>query len=293
MPPPRGPCFAATMHPRLTILGLLLAPACGGGLSYRSFAEAKTEIAVDAAVRKVRIEVENGTVEIGPIDAASRGLAVACSGGVRRAADTPEALAAIEQVPIELTAVPTGDPALLCLRAPHLPPAVDGVLGFEARILLPADLPLELVAAHSCHVTVSDRAAATEVQTGRGDLRFERCVGGVKARTGRGMVIAFGHRGDLDIHTMVGDMQAFVVEPGRVLRLVTGQGTVQCQVPEKLDFAVDARAEIGRIGNGFGLPVERVGDYGAALVGRRGAGGTDIVLRTGSGHLSLTPRKFD
>lgn len=281
------------MTSRLPAIGFLLAAACGGGLSHRSVAEATSEIAIDAAVRKIRIEIESGTVEIGPSDDASIGRVVVCRGGVRRAADTAEGLAQIEQVPIELAAAPAADATLLCLRAPHVPSGVAGVLGFEARILLPADFPLEVVASGSCHVTVSDRRAVTEVQTARGDLRFERCSGGVKARTGRGMVIAFGHRGDLDIHTMVGDMQAFVVEPGRVLRLATGQGTVQCHVPDSLAFAVDARAEIGKIGNGFGLPVERVGDYGAALVGRRGAGGTDIVLRTGSGHLSLTPRKFD
>ena len=145
----------------------------------------------------------------------------------------------------------------------------------------------------SGHVTIANRTASTDVQTGRGDLRFEHCACRVKARTGRGMVIAFDHRGDLDIHTMVGDMQAFVREPGDLIRLVTGQGTVQCHVPSTIEFDLDARAEIGDIGNGFGLQVEKVLDYGRVLIGKRGSIRTKVVLRIGSGHLSIAPREFE
>jgi hypothetical protein len=72
-----------------------------------------------------------------------------------------------------------------------------------------------------------------------------------------------------------------------------GAAPVQCHVPESIEFEVDARAEVGRVGNGFGLEVQSIGDFGAALVGRRGAGTTAVVLRTGSGRISFTPRKAD
>ena len=80
------------------------------------------------------------------------------------------------------------------LRGPQLPAAAVGMLGLEFGVHLPHDLPLEIVISGSGHVTMADRQAASRVKTGRGDLRFERCAGGVYARTGRGNVIAFEHR---------------------------------------------------------------------------------------------------
>ena len=130
------------------------------------------------------------------------------------------------------------------------------------------------------------------VRTGRGDLVFGDCRD-VTASTGRGNVIAYDHRGALDVHTKTGDMQALIPAPSRLIELVTGQGNVQLQLPEATGFEVDARAETGKIGNSFGLESRRVGDYGAALVGRRGDGAVRIVLRTGSGHLALSKRDFD
>ena len=101
------------------------------------------------------------------------------------------------------------------------------------------------------------------------------------------MLIAFGHRGDLDVRSGSGDMQAFVEQPGAKITLSTGKGTVQCHVPDDLAFEVDARAEIGRVGDDFGLMVQKVGDYSASLAGKVGAGTTKIVLRTAAGHIGL------
>jgi hypothetical protein len=215
-------------------------------------------------------------------------------GGVRRAADTAEDLARIETIPLTLTAaVDPSSPSTLVVRAPSLPPGQPGVLAVELGVRLPPSLRLEVEIAGSGHVTVAERTGPTQVATGRGDLRFEHCAGPLKARTGRGNVIVIDHRSDLDVHTMVGDMQAFVKEPGAQLRLVTGQGTVQCYVPHEAGFVVEARAAIGHIKNAFGLPVETVQRYGAAMVGRHGDGRTQLVLNTGSGHLSLQAKRFE
>ncbi|MEO6597780.1 MAG: hypothetical protein ABIP94_23795 [Planctomycetota bacterium] len=249
------------------------------------------KIPIGHGIARVRIEVQNGTVGVD----VGTDRAVDSAGGVRRAADTAVLLAQLEQIPVAFTAAPDPkDPSVLVVRGPAIPaggPA--GVLGVEVGIRLPADMPLEIDISGSGHVTVANRASSTRVATGRGDLRFEGCTGGVWARTGRGNVIAFEHVGDLDIHTAVGDMQAFVREPDALIRLVTGKGTVQCHVPASVEFDLDARAEIGRIGNGFGLTPETIRDYGAALVAKRGSARTAIVLRTGSGHLSVAPKVFD
>jgi hypothetical protein len=269
--------------------GVVLLAGCGGSLGHRSVAELSGSVPVGQGIEVVRIEIQNGTVGVDVADARE----IAYAGGVRRAADTAAALAELERIPLELRGAPdAADPSILVVTGPALMPEQMGVLGLELGLRLPAAVRLEVIVQGSGHVTVANRAASTFVQSGRGDLRFERCAAAVKAKTGRGMVIAFDHRGDVDIQAMVGDMQVFVKEPGTDLRLVTGQGTVQCYVPPTTGFAVEARAAIGRIGNGFGLESTVVQSYGAELIGRRGDGRTKIVLVTGSGHLSLAPKDF-
>ena len=75
------------------------------------------------------------------------------------------------------------------------------------------------------------------------------------------------------------------------MELVTGQGNVQCLVPTTSGFRVDARAETGKVANGFGLASERQG-YTSTFTGARGDGATNIVLRTSSGHLSLSHKDW-
>ncbi len=288
-----GLAAGLAMRPCLRwMLGLtaVSAAACGGHLSHRSLAELATELPISQEVRRIRIELEDGTIGLDSATAAT----VSCQGGVRRAADSAADLARLERIPLVFLAAPDpADATTLVVQAPRRgPDDPPGVFSFELGVRLPAELPVEVRIRGNGHVTVANRRAETVVDTGRGDLRFEACAGAVRARTGRGMVIAFEHRGDLDVHCKVGDMQAFVREPGERIRLVTGQGTVQCHVPTALEFDLDARAETGRIGNGFGLTTERVGEFGAVLTGVRGAGRTKIVLRTGSGHLSLSPHRF-
>ncbi|MBL8751362.1 MAG: hypothetical protein JNK78_19550 [Planctomycetes bacterium] len=261
---------------------------CDGGLSHRSYAEGSGRFAVDEAVKVVRIEIANGTVQVDRSDAPE----VTWAGGVRRGATTAEGLASLEQIVWQPTVV-EGAPGSLLLRGPAPLEATSGdVLALEIALRVPPTVELEIAVAGNGHVTVANRAARTRVETGRGDLRFENCSGDLGGRTGRGYVIAFGHRGSLDVDTRAGDMQAFVEEPGALIRLVTGQGTVQCQVPADASLDVDARAEQGKIGNGFGLEVQRVGTYGAALVGKVGSARTKVVLRTGSGHLSIAPQRL-
>lgn len=277
----------------VALLGLASA-ACGGGLGHRSVAEFRGSAQLGPGVRKVVLDFENGTIGVAPSADPGAPPQVESWGGARRAADTAEMLARIEQVPLTLEVDDdSGQGEVLRLRAPRLPAATEGVIGVELSLRMPAGIELEIEISGSGHVTLGDREGRSVVRTGRGDLRFENCRGAVEARTGQGNVIAFGQWGDLDLRTMEGDMQAFVPRPGRVLRLWTGRGTVQCHVPPGLQFDLDARAEVGRIGSDFGLTATKVGDYGAALAARRGEAATEVVLRTGSGHLSFQAHEFD
>ncbi|MFY9341843.1 MAG: hypothetical protein WAT39_05105 [Planctomycetota bacterium] len=270
--------------------GALVLAACSGGLSQRSTAEMADKVPVGQGIRCVRIELENGTIGI----ANGTDRAADYAGGVRRAADTAADLAKIEQVAFRLEVRPdAARPDTLILAGPRMPEGVVGLLSLELGLRLPPEIELEVAITGSGHITVGERKARVLASTGRGDLRFEACRGPVKADTGRGTVIAFDHAGDLDILTKVGDMTAFVREPASLIRLVSGQGTVQCGVPEGTGFDLDARAETGFVGAGFGLAAERVGEFGSALVARQGSGATRVVLRTGSGHLAFKPKKFD
>lgn len=258
---------------------------CGGGLSYRSLVEMSGDVPIGPEIRKVRLEIQDGTVGVDRQDE----RAVHFGGGMRRAADTAEQLAAIEAIPVNPVAgIDPADASTLVLRGPHLTDnGPNGILAYEMGLKLPADLELEIVVVRNGVVTVVNRDAALKVTTGRGDLRFERCKGGTKAFTGRGVVLAVDMENRVDIETAVGDMQVFVSKPGDLLRLRTGQGTIQCYIPPTTGFVCSARAEVGFAGSGFGLEKEKTAQLGMAMTGTRGDGRTKIVMTTGNGYLHL------
>lgn len=263
------------------------AAACG----HRSVGTAEGDIPLEPSVRRIRLEIENGSIGFRPPEDPKQARSVHYQGGVRRMAETDEQLKLLDAVPPGLTSELVDGGETLVLRGPKLPAGVSGMIAFEAGIRVPATMPLEVVVEHNGHVTMADRAAPTRVETGRGDLRFENCAGGIEAKTGAGVVIAFGIRGDVDVRTLRGDMQAFFAAPGDKITLETGQGTIQCRVPPATGFEIDARVEVGKIGASFGLEARRIGDYSAALTGRHGDGRTKVVLRSASGHISFAPHE--
>jgi len=284
--PPTARRWLVTGAVALAIVSVYLSTR-SGSLGHRSVAEEDYELPIGQEIDRVRIEIQSGTVGV----AAAPAPVVAVSAGVRRAADSAEDLATIEQLPIRLAAAPApSPPGTLVLRGAALPATHTGVFAYDLTLRVPPSIAVEVAIAGSGHVTMADRTGRIDASTGRGDLRFERCHAVVHAKTGRGNVIAFDHRGDLRLLTDVGDMQAFVEQAGRELEMSTGQGTVQCVVPAGLEFDLDARAEMGRIGADFDLVAERVGEFGASLVGRRGNASTKVVLRTGKGHLAFRAR---
>ncbi len=282
--------FNRTMRRHLELWAAMTLAACSGSLGERSVGRIDTSIPLPEALRELRIELENGSFEVHP----GMGREVRVHGDVLRAADTDAQLRALEAQGVELTLTP--DPAVAgcyVLRGPVRPPELQAVLAVDAKIELPADLPLRIHVAGSGGLIAEDRAAATSLATRRGDIRLMRCSGAAKIESGGGTVIVFNHEGDLDVETGVGDMQVFVRRPGRRLRLINGIGNIQCMVPPDVGFRVDARTQTGKLANGFGLQVEHPSTYSATMVGQRGDGATEIVMRTGTGHLSLSHKVFD
>jgi len=275
-----------------------IAVAVAGGLAgcaHRATDEVAGALAVPQGVLRVRVELQNGTVDIAPLADGAAADNMTFLGGVRMDAADDQQLAQLVALDHGLKAsLDAEDPSLLVVRGPELPDGVQGMIAYEGNIRVPAAMPLEVVISSNGHVTLVGRQASTVVRTRRGDLRFDGCSGDVKATTGQGNVIAYDHRGSLDVRSQGGDMQAFVVEPGPVLTLSTGKGTVQCHVPEGISCRVDARAETGRIGNDFELEVTKPSAYSAAMTGRLGDGASKVVLRTAAGHIAmrrLDPRK--
>lgn len=269
---------------------LLATAACTGGMSERSTALLQGRLDLPPDLASLQVALEDGHVEVQP--ATER--AIVFRGGVRRAADTREELAVIEAAGAEVRLLPVaGKPGAYVLRGPDRPADSRGVLAIEVKLEVPPDIPLQVVMKGSGGLVADDRRAATELATGRGDVRLTRCAGAGKVQTGHGMVIVYDHRGDLDVEVGVGGVQVFVREPGQRLRVIDNLGDVQCYVPIDAGFRVDARVETGKIANGFGFEVQRPAAYSATMAGSRGDGRTEIVLRAGTGHLSLSHKTFD
>lgn len=261
----------------------------GCDLGYRSVAEFHGEVVLAPGIERVRIEVQEGSVGI----ASQEGRSVTFAAGVRRAGNTAEELAALEAVSLEVTsAIDPSDPKTLVVTCPRPKSDQLGIFGLDLSFKLPAELAVDVRIAGSGHFVTADRRGEVRIETRRGDLRFSDCRGVLHARSGQGNVIVNNHSGDIDLRVGVGDIQVFCRQPADLLRLTTGEGTIQCYVPPNTDFEVDARAEIGLVKNAFGLEAQTVQTYSSVLKGTQGSGRTKIALSTGKGHVALLQKTW-
>lgn len=256
--------------------------------TYRATDEIAGSLSIPAGVERIRVELENATLDVGLWSEGEGGAQLTFQGGVRMDAEDEHQLQQLQAIEHGLVAeTDPDDPTVLVVAGPKTPDGVRGMIAYEGNLRLSPDVPIEIVIRDNGHVTMIGRRALSKVSTRRGDLRFEDCYGGVKATTGSGNVIAYDHHGDLDIRSQGGDMQAFVIEPGERLTLSTGKGTIQCYMPPATKCEVDARAEIGRIGNDFGFEVTKPTAYSSVMVGKRGGSKTRVLLRTAAGHIAM------
>jgi hypothetical protein len=259
-------------------------------MEHRSMATLLGELPIPAGTTRIRVEIENGSLDVRVGEPGS----VRYRGQVRRAADTKEQLAAFEAVGAELRAEQDPkDPATLVIRGPSRPAGEQiGVLAIESILEIPDGIGVILAVTGSGNLAVNTRSAPVDLRCGRGDVRCKGTTAGAIVRTGRGNVILDDHSGDADVEIGVGDMQVFVREPKQRVVLVTGMGNVQCILPPEAQFRADARTQTGKLANGFGMPIEKDG-YRATMVDQRGDGRTELVMRSGKGHLSLSHKTFD
>ncbi len=264
--------------------------ACTGGMGHRSVAALSGELLLPAGTTRVRVEIDNGSLDVRVGTAGKIGF----RGQVRRAADSAEQLAAFEARGAELRGASDEKSAsTFVVQGPSRPEGqLLGVLAVEAVLSIPDGIEVTLAVSGSGNLAVEARSAALDLHCGRGDVRCKSTVGLAKIHTGRGNVILDDHAGDVDVDIGVGDMQVFVRQPNKKILLATGMGNVQCIIPPESQFRVDARTQTGKLANGFGLPIEKEG-YRAWTVGQRGDGRTELAMRSGKGHLSLSHKQFE
>jgi hypothetical protein len=270
-------------------MALAVLASCGG--THRDIEKVAGRIPLPANVRSVRLAVGTGSFEV----RTHTDPELRYEGLVRRAAGSEEDLQRLLSLRQTVTVEAAAETGLLLVHPPDLPAgfeARDAMVASELAIWLPADVAVDIEVSGSGRLAAGERRAPVRLATHRGELSLSHCEGPAQLRTGSGATLVDWHRGDLAVEAAMGDIQAFVREPGSSIKLVTGLGNVMCFLPPDAGFEADVRTDKGKVANAFGLPVERVQDFGAAMSGRHGNGRTRIVMRSGGGLLALNRKVY-
>jgi hypothetical protein len=135
--------------------------------------------------------------------------------------------------------------------------------------------------------TVTNVVGDIEVATTNAKVSCNCTCGKLMARSSNGKIEIGAHRGSIDASTSNGLIRACVEDVGREgVQLATSNGRIALDLPEDVDADVDIRVDNGVIRNHRVLQkVSR--DSDGVVVGRLGAGGAAIKLRTSNGSISV------
>jgi hypothetical protein len=135
--------------------------------------------------------------------------------------------------------------------------------------------------------TVTNVVGDIEVATTNAKVSCNCTCGKLMARSSNGKIEIGAHRGSIDASTSNGLIRACVEDVGREgVQLATSNGRIALDLPEEVDADVDIRVDNGVIRNHRAL--EKVSrDSDGVVVGRLGAGGAAIKLRTSNGSISV------
>ncbi len=129
---------------------------------------------------------------------------------------------------------------------------------------------------------------ALECTTNVGDIRTTDFTKRVKASTNVGAVACMGLRGDIDLHTNVGDVRAdYVPEaPAAVnVALATDVGAIEFSGPKEISAHVTATTNVGDINTDRSITV--TGSVKRSLRGTLGKGEGQINLHTNVGSIRI------
>lgn len=134
---------------------------------------------------------------------------------------------------------------------------------------------------------IRDVVGDISVATSNAKVLCTRTVGRLVARSRDGKIELQGHSGSVDACTSNGLIRASLHEVGEEgILLATSNGRIVLDLPEKLDADVDVRVDNGTIRNDLQL-CRCTRESNGRMLGRLGAGGCLIKLRTTNGSVSL------
>jgi hypothetical protein len=177
-----------------------------------------------------------------------------------------------------------------------------GLVNLEVR--LPRDLSVEisavngrifiegmrgLVRARSSNgsAIVRDVVGDIDVSTSNAKVSCSHTCGRLVARSRDGKIELEDHRGSVDASTSNGLIRASLSEVGKGgVTLATSNGRIVLDLPDQVDAEIDLRVDNGTIRND--LPLCRcTRESNGRVLGRLGAGGALIKLRTSNGSICL------
>ncbi|MGH0029096.1 MAG: DUF4097 family beta strand repeat-containing protein [Myxococcota bacterium] len=136
-------------------------------------------------------------------------------------------------------------------------------------------------------VCVSDVVGDVWVATSNAKVTCSCIRGRLMARSSNGKIEIDEHCGSIDASTSNGLIRGRLESLGKEgIQLATSNGRIVLDLPEKVDADLDIRVDNGVIRNDRPLD-ETHRDTGGRLLGRIGAGGTLVKLRTSNGSVSL------
>jgi DUF4097 and DUF4098 domain-containing protein YvlB len=126
-----------------------------------------------------------------------------------------------------------------------------------------------------------------EVSTTNARVCCSGISGRLTARSSNGKIEIEQHQGSVDASTSNGLIRAALTQLGRGgIQLATSNGGIVLDLPDAIDADVDMRADNGTIRNERALDAISRESIGR-IVGRLGAGGAPIKLRTSNGSISV------
>ena len=232
--------------------------------------------------------------ETGMAGEAFEGRTLRFEGNGYRTAATEAGLERLRAVSMTLRVDSAPDEnGVLTLRGPELPAGLDAsdhVVVLQLRIRCPPGLAVEIELLRGSF-DVRRVEGPLNLDTGYGQIHLRHVHGDAVLRTNHGNVTVDHHRGGVDLEIDVGAVMLWIDELGQsTVRAVTREGNVNVRLDPSEVISVDARTELGRVMNTFGIPIESMGKFGAKMVGTNGMRGGSVILRTERGHVALEKR---
>lgn len=127
-------------------------------------------------------------------------------------------------------------------------------------------------------------------RTGDGSIRLDRIDGRVDLDTGDGSIVAAGTFTRLRVRSGDGSVRLHV-EPGSTALedwdVITGDGPVTVDLPDRFDAELDAHTGDGHVSIGGRVLSQIIESNRRAIRGRLGEGGHSFHLRTGDGSIRV------